>query len=131
MGNIVWPDQALSHDILKEVMLILEDEWARVHERKRLEVALEGMFCILEFTLALRGEEIPLMELKGIMKHWDQGQRHTTPHDVIALLGRFKTELGKCYHLMPVLVTTPRGLEPRKWVGRVTNEYQKRGVNSG
>jgi hypothetical protein len=93
MGDIIIPDQALLHDILKEVMLILEEEWGRVQERKKLDSALEGMFYILGFTLVLRGEEMPLMELQGIIKHWDQGQQHSKPHVVITLSGRFKSEL--------------------------------------
>jgi len=47
-------------------------------------------------------------------------------HVVIALLGRFKGETGENYHLMPVVATTNRGLEPRKWIGRLLQEYEGR-----
>jgi hypothetical protein len=40
-------------------------------------------------------------------------------HVVIALLGRFKGETGENYHLLPIMDTTPHGLEPGKWVGRL------------
>jgi hypothetical protein len=33
--------------------------------------------------------------------------------------------------MMPVLATTPGGLEPAKWVGRVLEEYSLRNVTSG
>ncbi len=83
------------------------------------------------FTLALHGEEVPLIELQGIQKHWNQSVNHTTPHIVISLLGRFKNEIGESYHLMPVLATTPRGLEPHKWVERVLDEYRHINVTFG
>jgi hypothetical protein len=56
---------------------------------------------------------------------------HVKPHVTISLLGRFKNEIGESYHLMPVLSTTPRGLEPRKWTQRVLGEYAKQNIYSG
>ncbi len=55
----------------------------------------------------------------------------TIPHITIALLGRFKNEIGESYHLMPVVASTPRGLEPKKWVGRALDEWEKCGVLRG
>jgi hypothetical protein len=50
---------------------------------------------------------------------------------VITLLGRFKDEIGESYHLIPIMASTPRVLHPRKWVGRVLEEYQKIGIQRG
>ncbi len=101
------PDRVLPHVILKEIMLALEQEWASATRLEMLDMALEGAFYLLGFTLALRGEETPLTELQGIHSHLNQGLMHKKPHVVITLLGRFKNELGESYHMMPVLATTP------------------------
>jgi len=99
---------------------------------QRLEIALEASFYLIAYTLALRGEEVPLAKIKGIRRHWNQGLTHPTiPHITIALLGRFKNEIGESYHLMPVVASTPRGLEPKKWVGRALGKWEKCGVLRG
>ncbi len=56
---------------------------------------------------------------------------HLTPHIVIALLGRFKKEIGESYHLMPVLASTPGGLHPSRWVRRVLDQYEQKGIVHG
>ncbi len=63
MGNVIRPDRAISHAIMVELMQILEEEWLNPQTRGRLQLALEGAFYVVAFTLALRGEENPLIEL--------------------------------------------------------------------
>jgi hypothetical protein len=129
MGDVVRPNRALSMDMLLEIFNILEREWAF---ESSLEVALEGAFYTIAFGLALRGEEVEMVELWGIWKHWDRAMAHEeTPHVVIALLGRFKNEMGEAYHLMPMLARTPRGLKPAVWVRRVLDCYAAKNVYSG
>jgi hypothetical protein len=53
------------------------------------------------------------------------------PHVVIALLGRFKNEVGEKYHLAPLAAETKSGLKVRLWVGRVLEEYACIGINRG
>jgi hypothetical protein len=74
----------------------------------KLRYALEGAYYVLAFILALRGEEIPLIELCGIHHHLRMGMGHAKSHVKISLLGRLKNEIGASYHLMPVLATTWR-----------------------
>lgn len=131
IGDIIRPDRAISLEIMKALMSAVDQDWAEANVLDKLKYALEGTFYIIAFTLALRGEELPLIELRGISKHWAQGLQHSTPHVVITLLGRFKNEIGESYHLMPVLYTTPRGLEPGKWVERVLDGYRHHHITSG
>ena len=72
-----------------------------------------------------------LKELRGIRRHWEQSINHSTPHVVISLLGRFNNETGECYHLMPLLASTPRGLRPALWLERVLKVYADRNIHSG
>ncbi len=131
MGDIMRPDRALAHDIIKEIMNLLDQEWETGQLDQCLELSLEGVYYVLGFTLALLGEELSLVELCSISNYWTQAVQHTKPHIVITLLERFKNEVGGSYHLMPVLFMTPRGLEPRKWVHRVLEEYRRRNIQLG
>jgi hypothetical protein len=107
MGDIVRPDRAICHELILEIMALLEREWAFTEGDEKLPLALEGCFYVIAYTLALRGEEIPLIKIRGIHKHWKQATTHKKPHVVVTLLGRFKNEVGECYHMMPVLSVTP------------------------
>jgi hypothetical protein len=69
--------------------------------------------------------------LFGITKHWEAGGAHKTPHVTIVLLGRFKSEIGERYHLLPLAATTKSGLEIRKWVGRLILELHSKGISHG
>ena len=63
----------------------------------------------------LRGKEIVMMEMSGIVDPYDLSGRATTPHVIVPLLGRFKNEEGLVRHHKLPLVAVPRlGLEPRK-----------------
>lgn len=131
MGDDVRPDRALSLDILLAIMRIVARDWEAAPPEQRLDIALEASFYLIAYTLALRGEEVPLTEMKGIHRHWNQGLSHSTPHITIALLGRFKNEIGESYHLMPVVTATPRGLEPKKWIERALSEWERHGRLQG
>ena len=128
MGDIVRPNCAISQELLKVLLNLVDRDWDEAPPTHKLGLALEGAFYTIAFTLALREEEVPLVEIRGIRKCWAQGVDHETPHVVIAPLGRFKNEIGECHQLMPVLVTTPRDLEPGEWVKRVSDAYEQRHI---
>jgi hypothetical protein len=110
MGEIVRPDRALSVNILLIMLSLLESDWANLpHET--LKLATEGAFYVIAFSCALRGEEVPLADLTGMLKHWDKSINHDPPHVIVALLGRFKGELGENYHLLPIVTRTRSGID--------------------
>lgn len=132
MGDIVKPDRALSLPILAKMMMLVEFDWERSRGRDRLQYALEAAFYLIAFCGALRGEEVPMTDLGGVVRHWDAGEAPGVPvHVVVALLGRFKNEIGERYHLVPLAGQTRSGLEPRKWIGRVVGEYGGLGISHG
>ena len=53
------------------------------------------------------------------------------PHVVIALLGKFKSEVSQKYHLMPLVLKTKTGLEPATWVNRMVEWYEQKGIVRG
>jgi hypothetical protein len=130
MGDIVCPDRALSISIMIEILRELDLEW-NDSGSDRFNVASEAAFYVIGFCCALRGEEIPKTDLQGVLKHWEESGRSNPAHVVIALLGRFKGETGLRYHLMPLVIRTKSGIEPRKWIGRLLGIYEKMGVYHG
>jgi hypothetical protein len=133
MGDTVKPDRALAVEILGEMMFLLEQDWGRtMSNRERWELALEGCFYVISFVCALRGEEVPLVNLAGIREHLVESGAHKIPHVVVALLGRFKNEHGDSnYHLMPIVNVTRSGLEPRKWIERAVRSCEQMGYTRG
>jgi hypothetical protein len=132
MGEIVKPDRALPLDVLKLIFTVMEKDWNLAATRdERYALAMEGSFYAIAYCCALRGEEVPLSDLYGIASHWKVAQGHPTKHVVVALLGRFKGETGENYHLMPIVDVTTHCLEPGKWIGRLLEIYEFKGIRHG
>ncbi len=66
MGDIIWPYQALSISIMFKLLDLVENDWTNAPAAKKQKLALEGAFYTLAYTLALRREEVPLIELHGL-----------------------------------------------------------------
>ena len=130
MGDNTRPDRAISINIMLEIFRQLEFEW-RDPSKNRFELALEGAYYVIAFCCALRGEEIGKADLAGIRKHFEASGASDPPHVVVALLGRFKGETGLGYHLMPLVIRTRSGLEPRKWIGRLLEFHREKGIFHG
>jgi hypothetical protein len=130
MGEIIKPDRALSTAILLEILNLLDTEWDN-HPNKRFQLASEGAFYVIAFCCALRGEEVPLADLSGTLKHWSRSTLSNPAHIVVALLGRFKGEIGENYHLLPIVTKTASGIDNIKWIGRLLNEYTVKNICSG
>ena len=94
-------------------------------------LAMEALFYLIAFCCALRGEEMQMIDLFGMFKHWDAGEAAELKHVVIPLLGRFKGETGENYHLLCIVDSTPRGLQPRKWIGRLLEIHRELGITNG
>jgi hypothetical protein len=101
-GGIIKPDRALSTVILLEILKKIEPDWAS-NQLDRFHLAAEASFYVIVFSCALRGEEVPLVDQHGCLKHWDKSLLMTLLHISIALLGRFIEELGENYHLLPIV----------------------------
>jgi hypothetical protein len=115
---------------MKEICAHLEKEWLTPYSDK-WEIAMEGTFYLIAFCCALRGEETPLADLYGILRHWEAGEQNEDKHVVVALLGQFKGETGENYHLLYIVDVTSHGLEPRKWIGQLVSIYQALGIRNG
>jgi hypothetical protein len=131
MGDIVKPDCTVSLETMHHLLKLVEEDWEHAPPQAKFKYAREGCFYLIAFCGALLGEEVPMVDQFGIAKHWGAGGRHRTPHVIIALLGRFKSEIGERYHLIPLAAVTKSGLKVRAWVGRLLHEYRLMGITHG
>jgi hypothetical protein len=137
MGDTHHPDLGISIEVMLELMARFERDWRAVSVIpggwvEQSKVIFPALFSIVAFCGALRGEEVPLADLTGMRTHHYEGARNLkAPHTLVALLGRFKTESGEKYHLMPLALETCSGLRPGDWVERMLNWYSLRRVASG
>jgi len=130
MGEIVRPDRALSTSILIEILSLVNKEW-NDYPQRRLSIAAEGAFYVIAFCCGLRGEEVPLVDLHGTLKHWEASTTFNPPHIVVAILGRFKGEIGENYHLLPIVTVTSSGIDNKLWIGRLLEECSKLNITNG
>jgi len=124
MGEILKQDMGMSIDAMHAYCDIGEEAFNDASSPdEKLREALLTLYGIVSFCGGLRGEEVPLTDLFGLIKHLDEGREDDIPHVIIPLLGRFKGERGEKYHLLPLSAITKSGLNPRRWVDRVANGY--------
>jgi hypothetical protein len=140
MGDKVKQDEAISIEQMVALMDVFERDWEKVMKDKHRtdnqvrEILFPALFSVLAFCGALRGEEVPLMDLESTREFTMSGLEHpdvAKRHGVIALHGRFKNELGEKCHLMPIVPVTNSGLTPVKWIQRMLEWYAETGVTRG
>ena len=99
-------------------------------ERRR-DVAAFGAFYTLSFTLALRGNETPMMDLGGLINHLNDGKEDERPHVVVPLLGKFKGEEYRRYHILLAPNITDSCFEPRLWLKWLVDAKKAQGIFVG
>jgi hypothetical protein len=143
MGDVVRQDQAISIEVMLALMDKFEAKWQAL-ERTQVpspavaKVLFPALFSVVAFVIALRGEEVPLMDLAAARNNFVQAvmtppddEGTVMAHAVIPLLGRFKGEHGEKYHYMVTVLETKSGLKPGKWIGRMLEYYQALKITSG
>ena len=72
------------------------------------------------FGAGLRGEEVLLMSMEGLLTFWTVSREAEDCHIMLALKGRFKGEVDERWHLVPVSDFTRSGLpfSFRLWIER-------------
>jgi hypothetical protein len=140
MGDQTKQDEAISIEQMIALMEKFEQDWAKLimHQRRTpnqvREVLFPALFSVLAFCGALRGEEVPLMDLDATKEFTLSGMEHPDErkkHAVMALHGRFKNELGEKCHLMPLVPVTNSGLMPAKWIHQMMDWYEEVGIYRG
>lgn len=61
-------------------------------------------FMLLAFGAGLRGKEVPLVSLEGLLHFWEE-TRHAAEDEsfvMVTLSGRFKGEVDSRWHMIPI-----------------------------
>jgi hypothetical protein len=99
-----------------------------------IKVCVHAVFIICGFCAGLIVEELPMMSLDAMVKHYskDQPVEGSLENMFQALRGRLKGgHSGDACNLIPIAATTETGLKPRLWVGRVIKAYRLKVITSG
>ena len=90
---------------------------------------------IIGFMLSLRGEEVPLTDLQGLISYWSAGKDATVPqleeHIMVTLWGKFKGEDNKRWHLLPLPDRSVSKVPTRRWMQRMLHRQVQAGRHRG
>jgi hypothetical protein len=134
MGDVWMSDRSLTIDELVHCLAILEKDWATYanYISGRLQTGLIGFCLTAGFSAALRGEEIPRLDLGAMRKNWIEAISHlSSSHVPYVLIGRFKNVTGEKEFHQPVVFTTASGIDNRKWAHRAIVAYENVQVTTG
>ena len=127
IGVIRKQDEPLSIDQLLVALEIAEEIWMESADfparRKRIEEV--GAFMCIGFCASLRGEEVPLVSILGMLEYWEASLSHEIPHIMVTLRGRFKGEHNLKWHLVPIAVITASRIPTKVWVSRLMHTRVK------
>ena len=71
---------------------------------------------LLGFGSGLRGEEVPLVSLEGLLTFWSETREEEEKIMMITLKGRFKGEGDERWHMVPICNKTQFGIPFRLWM---------------
>ena len=134
MGDVWIPDQATNVDEVKAGLEILEEEWQGGPKgARKIEIALTGALVIAGFVAALRGEEIPQIDVGLMRKYWQEGLDYPRKRHVpVALAGRFKQTNGTFrIYIHPLADETSSGIKVRVWFERAIRCLNDNKIISG
>lgn len=88
-------------------------------------------FVLIAFGVGLRGEEVPLVSLEGLLYFWEETGEEPQPYTMINLFGRFKAETGYRWHCLPLRENGRSGIPFRAWIGTLLGHSISQGKQSG
>jgi hypothetical protein len=122
MGMVWRQNKALTLKLMLGICGKAERIWASAcPDTKRMEMEDTICFMLIAFGAGLRGEEVPLVLLEGLLHFWVE-TRMGNPHErymVITLSGQFKGEVDLRWHLVPISNQTHSNIPFHLWMERV------------
>ena len=122
MGMVRRQNEALTSKLVLGVCSEAEKIWTLAHsDLKRVEMEDAVCFMLIAFGTGLRGEEVPLVSLEGLLNFWMETRRgdHSERHMMITLSGRFKGEVDSRWHMVPICDKTRSDIPFRLWMERI------------
>ncbi|KAL7565120.1 hypothetical protein ACA910_005126 [Epithemia clementina (nom. ined.)] len=136
MGDVKIQDTALSIDVLLGLQEMCQQGWthhqANLNETERFELVLTGCLITCKFSSGLRGQELGHIRLRDSILLTTQGLRHPRkPHVVSALEGRFKGQVARQKHKIPLVLQSKSRIANKTWLIRLFLQYKRVGVTMG
>ena len=122
MGMVRKQNEALTSLMALAVCEVAESRWQQSSDEETRE-DLEDTVCFMLAAMGagLRGEEVPLLSLEGLLAFWEESQSAADRFVMLTLKGRFKGEVDERWHLVPLSDNSRSGLPFRQWIGRALN----------
>ena len=119
-GVARYHNEALTLMIILALDDTLEKEChGSTHDSYREAIEEFMSFVLISFGAGLRGEEIPLVSMKGLLHFWDETRADPDPFIMVTLFGRFKGGSRHRWHCLPICDRHRSGIPFRKWIGRL------------
>eukprot|EP00956_Cyclotella_meneghiniana_P029333 scaffold70717_cov42-Cyclotella_meneghiniana.AAC.1 len=121
-GEIRKQDLPFTSKIVLALDKICEIKWRWAGgnaERQDIEDLM--CFVLMEFCGDLRGEEVTLLSLGGLLTFWEDSLNSDPQYIMLTLHGRFKGETGLRWHCIPLPVKTKSALPNFKWIARAVH----------
>ena len=111
MGEFRRQYEALTVEQMMVSFDIAENHWRNfMCEDENKDIELVMTFMILGFCTSLRGEEVPLVAIDGLLEFLEETKAHTTPYMMITLRGNFKGENNLWWYCVPLADVTKSGI---------------------
>jgi len=132
MGKVKIQNEPLTAEIVLAMDDIASREWDQANEEERADIEDVMCYVMFEFCCALRGEEVPMISLRGLIEFWDEAASDPDPFIMVTLFGRFKGEMIDTWHCIPIPDHTASNLPARKWISqKLRREVQYNGRREG
>ena len=132
MGEIRKQNNPFTSKLILALDAVCQSQWeVSADEREKKDIEDLVSYVLMEFCGDLRGEEVPLLSLKGVLEFWEETTAADPPYIMLTLHGSFKGETGLRWHCIPIAVNTKSGLPTLKWIRRAVRrrkEVEKREV---
>ncbi len=113
-------NEALTLELALAVCAEAESSWgAASKEMVKENIENTVIFMLVALTTGLRGEEVLLLSLEGLLTFWEETRAEEDCFIMLTLKGRFKGEVHERWHLVPVSIFTQSRLPIRHWMERV------------
>jgi hypothetical protein len=120
IGMIRRQNEALTSPMVLAMCSQTERDWRSAQRLwRRIKVEDAVCFMLLGFGTGLRGEEVPLVSLEGLLTFWMETREEEDKYMAITLKGRFKGEVDKHWHIVPLCNETRSGIPFRLWMERI------------
>jgi hypothetical protein len=118
--EVIKGDKAISIEVFHAVLKFHEQVWRDSRgSPQAVRAALAGACYSCSWCTALRGEEVPLIELVGTQNSMEQlKSTHLPTHFTLTISGRTKLNRasGATFKIPCTTTTEGMGLEPGKWL---------------